>query len=727
MRIGFTIIFNGLKHLLHNNYAEYLLSTCLDYWVVVDGAVENNHWNENNSYIDGYNINGKSIDGTIDYLNKLKKKYSNLIFIETNKKWSDKTEKQNAAINEIKKITNKCYLWHIDIDEQWLYEDMLEAENELDKNNSSIAKFKFNQFIGKNLIASGKSWGGNSVKRLFKWSGENFLTHYYSEIEDENICELSQKFNHYSYYFDFDVYFKSKWYYNDKKIYDNWKKLQEKNIDEFPLSINELFKDTISSIGNNIANLDSIIYYKNDEYNFKWKSKFILLTPFFIHKMEIRNEEFKRSIINNINNENIKKIILFFENFNDNILNEKFYKFLTNEKIVIVPVNERSTYQELIDYSNLNYFNEICIIANTDIWFDKTIEKIYDINLDNTVVCLTRYTKKDDECKLETFVGGTHDSWVYKAPLNIEANIKMGIQYCEIFLHSILNKNNFKLINYCYDIKSYHEHYTSDIKSEDRINILPDKSTYRTQYLEKFYNPIKPSYISYKNITGYILLQGYFIHSIESRNEEFLKCLKKNINNPAIKKIILFFENLTEEIYLFKIPFLKNEKIEIIPIYNRPTYKMIIDYCNQYLKNEICIIANTDIWFDETIEKLNYIDFNNTMVCLTRYDSCKNYEFHTDTGVSHDSWIFKTPIKNFYNNIQMGILGCDSYFNQKVGESGYKILCPSYDIKSYHEHSDNDHFSLTRNNTLIDGKTYGHSNPDWKNIIIKSEHLNSNI
>ena len=67
-RIAFTIILNGLHHLKHNDYYLFLINN-FDYWIIVDGASNNNGsttWC--NNMLDKYHNNGASNDGTIEFI-----------------------------------------------------------------------------------------------------------------------------------------------------------------------------------------------------------------------------------------------------------------------------------------------------------------------------------------------------------------------------------------------------------------------------------------------------------------------------------------------------------------------------------------------------------------------------------------------------------------------------------------------------------------------------------
>jgi len=242
-RIAFTIIQNGLHHLKHNNYYDFILKN-FKYWVVVEGASANTgstSWCK--PYPDDYHNNGKSIDGTNEFLNQLKLKYSNLIFIEPTKLWKNKDEQINKCIQEIKKITNRCFLWEIDIDEQWTIEQIKQSEEILLKEQAKTGCFLCKYFIGPQLIVIGE-WGEGlrlPYRRLWDWNGEYFETHEPPRLVGGNKkgILIPIKFNHYSLLFEQDVKFKNVWYSGQEGIYERWLKLQKTDINR-PLHIKHL-------------------------------------------------------------------------------------------------------------------------------------------------------------------------------------------------------------------------------------------------------------------------------------------------------------------------------------------------------------------------------------------------------------------------------------------------------------------------------------------------------
>jgi len=235
MRIGFTIIFNGLHHLLHNNYAEKLVNM-LDYWVIVEGAAGSTgstKWCNPmpEKYYDDY---GKSVDGTIAFISgfmngRIK---NDITLFVANGIWESKDTMVNTAIEWIKEnLTENAFLWQIDIDEQWTPEAMDAAEKEL---IGDTGLFLADYHVGPGLMAKDE----RPYKRLWRWKGQRFASHEPPLLEGGNGTEqlLSQRFNHYAYYYEKDVRFKDDWYGGHEGIYKRWKELQEETNFPQPLS-----------------------------------------------------------------------------------------------------------------------------------------------------------------------------------------------------------------------------------------------------------------------------------------------------------------------------------------------------------------------------------------------------------------------------------------------------------------------------------------------------------
>lgn len=184
-----------------------------------------------------------------------------------------------------------------------------------------------------------------------------------------------------------------------------------------------------------------------------------------------------------------------------------------------------------------------------------------------------------------------------------------------------------------------------------------------------------------ENSNNIVLITEYFIHQNNTRNNEIQYSIKKNINNKYIDKIYLLNENNNNEH--------KNDKILNIQTNKRSTFKDTFEFANKLPNETIVIISNNDISFDDTLKKLKNINLNNIVICLGRRDAKNqnNIEGFTKSGVSQDSWIFKTPIKiptecDFY----FGVPGCDNHIAYLLNSIHYKLINIPWDIKAIHHH-----------------------------------------
>jgi len=243
MKIAFSIILNGLHHLTHNNYYKTMLEN-FDLWVVAEGASKNNgstSWCREMK--NEYHNNGRSVDGTLDFLTPLTKQ-SNFKLVTTDGFWHSKDQQVNAAITIIKNYTKQGTLFQVDIDEQWSKDQLDLAETELLERKLKTGGCLADCYIGKDLLAKGE-WGESSPSgyiRVWDWKGEQFSSHEPPRLEDESglFGTLKARFTHYNYYFEQDVKFKNDWYTGHDGILDRWKHINSLPKDAFPIHISNL-------------------------------------------------------------------------------------------------------------------------------------------------------------------------------------------------------------------------------------------------------------------------------------------------------------------------------------------------------------------------------------------------------------------------------------------------------------------------------------------------------
>lgn len=211
-----------------------------------------------------------------------------------------------------------------------------------------------------------------------------------------------------------------------------------------------------------------------------------------------------------------------------------------------------------------------------------------------------------------------------------------------------------------------------------------------------------------------ILLTSFHEKISKVRLNDMIECLKINIRNESIDKIIVFYqscyehtENLPNEIKIF----LENSKFNLNIITRHPDLSYMFSFANTYFKNKICIYSNSDIYFPKwsNIEKINDIDMDDKFLVLTRWNKIDElskktriqtmgeiieikgdrYMTQWKNGCSIDTWIFKSPLNIPIDkfNFKIGLYGIDGVTNYLL-KKYTKVFNPCLEIFSIHKHTD---------------------------------------
>ncbi len=181
-----------------------------------------------------------------------------------------------------------------------------------------------------------------------------------------------------------------------------------------------------------------------------------------------------------------------------------------------------------------------------------------------------------------------------------------------------------------------------------------------------------------------ILLTTFYTPTKPERAQEFITCLERNLAHPYIEAIKVLFEVKDREQGYGYLDGFCHKKLEIIPVNHRSTYADLIAAAQTWKKDDIAILVNGDIYFDENsnlarAEEIKYGEF----WTVSRYEPTKGGGwklFNIAAAGSHDCWIFRTPLSPFKNNYQLGIQGCDLFICQRAIEAGLRVLNPCLTI-----------------------------------------------
>lgn len=176
------------------------------------------------------------------------------------------------------------------------------------------------------------------------------------------------------------------------------------------------------------------------------------------------------------------------------------------------------------------------------------------------------------------------------------------------------------------------------------------------------------------------------------RTEELMYCVNHNMNSPFVEKIHLFIENEAAHERIKTLSHCEHyNKIHIVEGYIVPTYIDIFTYIITNLKNEVCMVTNSDIYLYECqghlLEKLKN---ERTAYALSRYEADIHYAPAVDQyHGSHDAYIFKVELEdsilkelNYYQNHP----GIESRIINALCNQGFTMYNPSYQIKIVHQH-----------------------------------------
>lgn len=200
------------------------------------------------------------------------------------------------------------------------------------------------------------------------------------------------------------------------------------------------------------------------------------------------------------------------------------------------------------------------------------------------------------------------------------------------------------------------------------------------------------------------LFVNYYRTADPERQKEINFCLEQNLSNPLIDNIIFFTIDLLEA---RNDAFDINRDMSFVSI-DRPTYQ---DFFNEAAKypNDINIIANSDIYFDETIKFVEGMG-DNDAYCLTRweYNDGDIQPFFRIHGAppewSQDCVIWKgvNRLKNvgevWATNLQtnqdelipytLGHPGQENHMSWLLKNAGYNVKNPSLSIRAIHVHKE---------------------------------------
>ncbi|MBR8828001.1 MAG: glycosyltransferase [Gomphosphaeria aponina SAG 52.96 = DSM 107014] len=234
--------------------------------------------------------------------------------------------------------------------------------------------------------------------------------------------------------------------------------------------------------------VNSVNNINNENLNLQPRHEIVLITTLYDEKREERCYEYSQCLLKNLKSNQFSKIVVLFEGYDhecqkkDQCFMASNLQFLQNkysELVEVHNIDQRPTYDDILDFAGNNLQNKIVIISNADIYFDESLSKIHKIDFDKNVIVLSRRELNHNSEMIRNSDNGlpnylSADVWGFKIPLNkdFRGNYQIGTFFCDSFFNNQLYlSSNYSVYNPCLTIKAYHLHdesyNSSDAKKLD--------------------------------------------------------------------------------------------------------------------------------------------------------------------------------------------------------------------------------------------------------------------
>ena len=178
-----------------------------------------------------------------------------------------------------------------------------------------------------------------------------------------------------------------------------------------------------------------------------------LYTTFYPEQKVARRQELAQCLANNLNNPALSRVTVFNEGGD--------LRAFKAEKLQIIPITKRPTYQDFFEHINAQNDNEdIHIIANTDIYFDAHIAVLQYLNLEGKALALSRWDTTGFKRPKLYNNGASQDVWIFKGPIKptLQADFPLGVPRCDNRLMYELEQASYTVLNPAFSVKTYHIH-----------------------------------------------------------------------------------------------------------------------------------------------------------------------------------------------------------------------------------------------------------------------------
>jgi hypothetical protein len=133
-------------------------------------------------------------------------------------------------------------------------------------------------------------------------------------------------------------------------------------------------------------------------------------------------------------------------------------------RLTIQRVRARPTYADFFAWINdISGDDDVSIVANADIWFDRQLELFNRWSLPtNVALALSRWKISDSDGAKFYPRNDSQDSWVFRGHVRpVRSDYAVGVPRCDNRLVSELRNAGYEVLNPSYSLRSFHVHSAS--------------------------------------------------------------------------------------------------------------------------------------------------------------------------------------------------------------------------------------------------------------------------
>ena len=195
-----------------------------------------------------------------------------------------------------------------------------------------------------------------------------------------------------------------------------------------------------------------------------------LYVPYYLSDDHERQKELDICLEKNIAVAEVDRIFLLIDDGH-----EPPFK---SDKIEVLPIKSRPTYSDWLDLSERYSQGAISVLANSDIYFDKTVTELRKMfaSSSHALAAISRYEIEGDKTYMHKNPHWSQDVWAVDGDVPVPDVIKkkmaipLGVPRCDNKIGYVFSVHGYDIFNPCKFVRTYHLHETQMRSYDNHID-----------------------------------------------------------------------------------------------------------------------------------------------------------------------------------------------------------------------------------------------------------------